>query len=96
MCKNPLCTDHHEDINCFFMNLLFLCLNYLPVTLYIHFNDFYKINIVSGWNEYVKEHHSFAKDALWSWKLNNKPRHGQIYENMTVVRAHFKYAFLDL
>ena len=40
----------------------------------------------------VKEHHSLAKDALWWWKLNNKPRHGQIYDNMSVVRAHFKYA----
>ena len=24
-----------------------------------------KYNIVPGWNEYVKEHHSLAKDAQW-------------------------------
>ena len=37
-------------------------------------------NIVPGWNEYVKEHHLHAKDALfWWWNLNKKPRHGSIY-----------------
>ena len=33
MCKNPHCTDHCDDI-IVFMNLLFLYLNYLLVTLY--------------------------------------------------------------
>ena len=45
-----------------------------------------------GWNEYVKKHHSLAKDDQWWWKLNNRPRHGHIYDNMRVTRAHFKYA----
>ena len=31
-------------------------------------------------NYYVKEHHSLAKDAQWWWKLNNRPRHGHIYD----------------
>ena len=45
-----------------------------------------------GWNEYVKEHHSLAKDAQWWWKLSNRPHYGHIYDNMRVTRAHFKYA----
>ena len=49
-------------------------------------------NIVPGWNEYVKEHHLHAKDALWWWNLNNKPRNSPIYEAMRTTRAHFKYA----
>ena len=51
-----------------------------------------KYNIVPGWNKYVKEHHSLAKDAQWWWKLNNRPSHEHIYDNMRVTRAHFKYA----
>ena len=43
-------------------------------------------------NYYVKEHHSLAKDAQWWWKLNNRPRHGHIYDTMRVTLAHFKYA----
>ena len=45
-----------------------------------------------GWNEYVKEHHLHAKDALWWWNLYNRPHHGPIYDNMRKTRAHFKYA----
>ena len=51
-----------------------------------------RYNIVPRWNEYVKEHHSLAKDAQWWWKLDNKPRHGHIYDNMRVTRACLKYA----
>ena len=40
----------------------------------------------------MKEHHLHAKDALWWWNLNNKPRNGPIYEAMRTTRAHFKYA----
>ena len=49
-------------------------------------------NIVPGWNEYVKEHHLHAKDSLWWWNLNKKPRLGPIYETMRTTRAQFKYA----
>ena len=91
MCKNPHCTDHHEDINCFYESItsvLKLSASHsIPTSV-----TSTRYNIVPGWNEYVKEHHSHAKDALWWWKLNNKPRHGQIYDNMRVARAHFKYA----
>ena len=51
-----------------------------------------KCYIVPGWNEYAKEHHIHAKDALWWWNLYNRPRHGLIYDNMRKPRAHFKYA----
>ena len=40
----------------------------------------------------MKEHHLHAKDALWWWNLNKKPRHGPIYEAMRTTRAQFKYA----
>ena len=72
------------------MNLLFL---YLSAGHSIPTSDTStKYNIVPGWNKYVKEHHSLAKDAQWWWKLNNKPRYGHIHDNMRVTRDHFKYA----
>ena len=49
-------------------------------------------NIVPWWNNYVKEHHLHAKDALWLWNLNKKPRHGPIYEAIRTTRDQFKYA----
>ena len=49
-------------------------------------------NIVPGCNEYVKEHHLHAKDALWWWNLSKKPRLGPLYETMRTTRAQFKYA----
>ena len=51
--------------------------------------------IVPGWNEYVKEHHLHAKDALEWWNLNNRPQYGPIYDSiyiyMRTSKAHFKY-----
>ena len=91
MCKNPHCTDHCDDINCFYeciISVLKLSAGHSMPTS----DNSTKYNIVPGWHEYVKEHHSLAKDAQWCWKLNNRPRHGHIYDNMRVTRANFKYA----
>ena len=91
MCKNPHCTDHCDDINCFYESIISVfklsASHSIPTSV-----TSTRYNIVPGWNEYVKEHHSLAKDAQWWWKLNNRPRHGHIYDNMRVTRAHFKYA----
>ena len=43
-------------------------------------------------NEYVKKHYSIAQDALWWWKLYNKPKTGAIYHRMRSTKAQFKYA----
>ena len=29
---------------------------------------------IAGWNDYLKEHYSVAQDALWWWKLYNRPK----------------------
>ena len=47
---------------------------------------------IPGWNDYVKEHHIFAKDALSWWCFKNKLTFGPVYHNMRVSRARFKYA----
>ena len=60
MCKNPHCTDHHEDINCFYELLKLSTSHTIPNS-----DTSTKYNIGPGWNKYVKEHHSLAKDAQW-------------------------------
>ena len=37
-------------------------------TLMSHTDKNSSFRPVAGWNEYVKEHHSIAQDALWLWK----------------------------
>ena len=39
-----------------------------------------------GWNEYVKDAHSEARDAFKLWILSSKPRHGDVFQS----RARFK------
>ncbi len=43
-----------------------------------------------GWNEYVREAHSDARDAFILWQDQSKPRCGHIYELMARTRAEFK------
>jgi len=50
-----------------------------------------KSNQISGWNEYVKEVHSDAREAFIIWQSNSKPRAGSICELMRKTRARFKY-----
>ena len=47
---------------------------------------------IPGWNDYVKEHHSVAKDALSLRRFNNTLTIGPAYHNMRVCRARLKYA----
>ena len=89
--KNTNCIKHCDDIDTFYaaiISALKLSANRcIPSTTVSN-----KGYIVSGWNEYVKEHHLHAKDALKWWNLNNRPRHGPIYVSMRTSKAHFKYA----
>ena len=91
LCKNTNCTKHCDDIDTFYaaiISALKLSANRcIPSTTVSN-----KGYIVPGWNEYVKEHHLHAKDALKWWNLNNRPRYGPIYDSMRTSKAHFKYA----
>ena len=90
LCKNPKCIImilifFYSDIISFVKISTSHCIPSSTVSIKPY-------NIVPGWNEYVKEHHLHAKDALWWWNLNKKPRHGPIYEAMRTTRAQFKKA----
>ena len=55
-------------------------------------NSCKKIIPISGWNDYVKEHHKNARDALRWCNISKRPRTGYIYHEMRYSRAMFKYA----
>ena len=69
LCKNTNCTEHHDDIDIFYDSFIAglkssanLC---IPSS-----NVSNKAYVVPGWNEYVKEHHLHAKNALLWWNFN--------------------------
>ena len=45
---------------------------------------------IPGWNEYVREAHSDARDAFLLWQANAKPRYGPLCDLMKTTRARFK------
>ena len=49
-----------------------------------------KFTPVPGWNDYVKESHSDAREAFLLWQANGKPRAGPICSLMNKTRARFK------
>ena len=85
-------TIHHNDIDCFYSAIISAIKISASHCIPSSTASTKPYNIVPGWNEYVKEHHLHAKDSLWWWNLNNKPRNGPIYQAMRTTRAHFKYA----
>ena len=44
-----------------------------------------------GWNEYVKDAHSEARDAFKLWVQSIKPRQGDVFQSMKQSRARFKF-----
>ena len=46
--------------------------------------------VVPGWNEYICEAHSEAREAFLVWQANLKPRQGPIADLMKVTRSRFK------
>ena len=44
-----------------------------------------------GWNEYVKDAHSEARDAFKLWVQSSKHRQGDVFQSMKQSRARFKF-----
>ena len=51
-----------------------------------------KQDVVSGWNEQVKELHSTDRDADWLWREIDKPRQCDIFRLMKLSRIKLKHA----
>ena len=91
VCRDANCELHTQDIDCFYERIISCtkcakneCIPSKPTQS--------KFKAIPGWNNYVKEHHAVARDALWWWKFYDKSRQGPIYHSMKSARARFKYA----
>ena len=51
-----------------------------------------KYETVPGWNDYVSEMHTAAREAFLAWQGAGKPRNGPVKETMRRTRLQFKYA----
>ena len=91
LCRDANCRVHIHDVDVFYERII-TNLNVLKRSVY-HFKPPHSnFKAIPGWNDYVREHHAVAREALWWWKFYNKPRNGKIYHSMKAARARFKYA----
>ena len=91
MCRDANCELHTQDIDCFYKRII-SCIKCAESESIPSKPTQSKFKAIPGWNDYVKEHHAVARDALWWWKFYNNPRQGPIYHDMKSARARFKYA----
>ena len=85
-CENK---SHHKSIDSIYENIRELLL--------ISTNEFsvsYKklYNIVPGWNEFVKDLYTEARNAFKTWMIKGKPLEGACRDIMRAARANFKQA----
>ena len=92
------CTDctcdsylHKQEIATFYDNLckdLFdISCKSIPLS-----NQTCKSYVIPGFNDYVKEFHTAARNAYVVWRAAGKPRDGQTRDDMNATRLRFKYA----
>ena len=93
-CDDTNCqlSSHRSDIDCLYKNVCdaldSASKNCIPSSKV----DYYKEHIVPGFNEHVKELHTFARHDYITWKSAGKPRFGEICFSMNQSRLRFKSA----
>jgi len=90
-CKDANCIAHKSEIDCFYNSIL-SAIKQATSECIPRVKSASNFHQVPGWNEYVQEHHNMARDSFKWWNVNNRPRHGYIYDAMRISRARFKYA----
>ena len=84
-CQNP---DHQNNLVNLYENIV-KCL----IIDGKHFiQDKKKRKLRPGWNEYVAELHSEAKEALRNWVAAGKVKYGPEFQHKKATNARFKYA----
>jgi len=92
LCDDPKCDnkDHIQAIDTMYNNVL-SCLNEASAQFSSKKSKVHK-HQVPGWNEWVKEHHTRAREAFLMWRSGGSPRTGVLFDAMTRTRALFKLA----
>ena len=91
MCRDANCELHTQDIDCFYKRII-SCVKCAESESISSKPTQSKFKGIPGWNDYVKEHQTVARDALWWWIFYNNPHQGPIYHGMKSAGARFKYA----
>ena len=83
ICRDPLCKipSHLNSIDTLYDDIV----NALSLAASKTISSKVKRNShksIPGWNHYVKEHHTIARDAFNLWRENGSPRQGPIFEFM--------------
>ena len=84
-CKNE---SHIDDLNNFH-NAIVNALNLSSSSMFKHEK---KLKSRPGWNEYVEEYHTAARDAFKLWVQAGKPREGPVFELKKRSNLRYKYA----
>ena len=78
------CTLHNSVIDCFHNPIISVlhksARKCIPTSVLKSGN----YTTIPGWNDYVKEHHIVAKDAVSLWRFNNKPKFAPVYNSIIV------------
>lgn len=88
------CTDsHHSELLKQYYDDITSCLKSAAVPLITHHNDENCNSYnVPGWNTCVSELYAISREAFLQWRIQNSPKSGTIFQEMSVRRAQFKYA----
>ena len=93
-CDDTNCqlSSHRSDIDCLYKNICDALDSASKDCIPSSKVDYYKEHIVPGFNEHVKELHTFARHDYITWKSAGKPRFGEICFSMNQSRLRFKSA----
>ena len=64
LCRDANCELHTQDIDCFYERII-SCIKCAENECIPSEPTQSKFKAMPGWNNYVKEHHAVARDALW-------------------------------
>ena len=64
LCRDANCELHTQDIDCFYEHII-SCIKCAENECIPSEPTQSKFKAIPGWNDYVKEHHAVARDALW-------------------------------
>ncbi|KAG0722961.1 hypothetical protein GWK47_043523 [Chionoecetes opilio] len=92
-CFQNTCLDrgHHDDINVFHEALI-ECMVRAGYTVFGF--CWKRWRQVPGWNEFVREAHSAARESFLEWRAGGGPRWGPLAERMRSTRARFKLCLM--
>ena len=91
LCFNPNCENesHREELDSVFNANKCILIQSTEKFRYMKERRF---KVIPGWNDYVREFHTVARENFLLWKENGRPQYGKLCEGMKVSRSKFRSA----